>query len=422
MRQLFLALVATGALLAPLMSGAQEKDKPAEKKPVSVTAGSEGFALQSESGDYKLLVRGYAHFDGRFFPGDSERLATNQFLLRRARPVIEGTLAGHFDFKLMPDFGGGTTVLQEAYLDVRYTPRLVARFGKFKSPVGLERLQSANNINFVERGLPTAVVPNRDVGIEVYGELEGGVVAYAAGLFDGAPDGGLVDTDTNDGKDLAGRVFLSPFKKGKSPLKNLGFGVAGTTGDQTGVVPRGYRSSGQASIVALLAGVSGDGTRNRISPQLSYYVGPFGLLGEYARSSSELKKAAAGSTPESHGKLIVSAWQASAVFTLTGEASTYGGVKPKASFDPGKGKWGALQLAARVHGLKLDDEAVTAKLIDPTKSVREVFAWGLGLNWYLNRHVRQMLDYDHASFTGGAAAGADRPSESAIFIRTQVSF
>ena len=90
-------------------------------------------------------------------------------------------------------------------------------------------------------------------------DLAGGVVAYAAGVFNGAPDGGSVDLDLADGKDVAGRLFLSPFKRGTSPLEGLGFGMAGTTGKQSGALPA-YRSGGQVSLLTILAGITADGT------------------------------------------------------------------------------------------------------------------------------------------------------------------
>jgi phosphate-selective porin OprO/OprP len=60
--------------------------------------------------------------------------------------------------------------------------------------------------------------------------------------------------------------------------------------------------------------------------------------------------------------------------------------------------------------------------VDPTKSAREVFAWAVGLNWSMTRNVKQVVDFERATFTGGAAAGGDRAPENAIFVRTQVSF
>ena len=54
--------------------------------------------------------------------------------------------------------------------------------------------------------------------------------------------------------------------------------------------------------------------------------------------------------------------------------------------------------------------------------MRKAFAWAVGLNWYLNRNIKQVVDFERTTFTGGAADGADRPAENAFFIRTQVSF
>jgi phosphate-selective porin OprO/OprP len=420
----FIAIVVTrsvaGAFALALLGAAgaarsEEPKKPAE--PPKLTAGAEGFVLQSASGDYRLQLRGYVQFDGRFFPSDEGRLAVDNFLLRRVRPIFAGTVGRHFEFQIMPDFGMGTSVLQDAWLDVNYSPKARVRVGKFKSPVGLERLQSATALAFVERAYPTALVPNRDVGVMLHGDLAGGVVAYAAGVFNGAPDGGSVDLDLADGKDVAGRLFLSPFKRGTSPLKNLGFGIAGTTGEQSGALPA-YRSGGQVGLLTILAGITADGTRNRFSPQLSFYSGRFGLMAEYAWSESWVKKASTGTRARFSGE----AWQTTATLTLTGEPASNSGVRPREAFEPGQGKWGALELAARVNGIDIGTEAFSEGIVDPAKSARKAFAWALGLNWYLSRNVKQVVNFERTTFTGGAEGGEDRPAENAFFIRTQVSF
>lgn len=408
-------LVVTLAAYILTATPAKAEHEPSQPIKSTAAAGPDGFVLQSEGGDYRLQVRGYVHFDGRFFPGDEAQLGIDNFLLRRVRPIVQGTVAKHFEFNVTPDFGGGTAVLQDAYLNVRYSPKAQLRLGKFKSPVGLERLQSATSISFVERAYPTALVPNRDVGAMLHGELAAGVVAYAAGVFNGAPDGGSVDLDTNDGKDLAARVFLSPFKRGESSLKGLGFGISGTTGKQSGPLPA-IRSGGQVSIVTLVTGLTAAGTRNRFAPQLSFYRGPLGLLAEYVESKSFVKKPTG-----QRAQLTANAWQTTATVTLTGESASYSGVKTKDAFDPGRGKWGAFEAAVRVNGIELGSEASDAGLVDPTKTVRRAFAWAVGVNWYLNRNVKQVVDYERTTFTGGAATG-DRPAENAIFIRSQVSF
>src|SRR5262249_38728665 len=160
---------------------------------------------------------------------------------------------------------------------------------------------------FVERAFPSALVPVRDVGVMLHGELAGGIVAYGAGVFNGAPDGGNIDADLNDGKDVDGRIFVSPFKRGSSAVKELGFGISGTRGDQAGPLPA-YRTNGQISIITIVNGITYDGVRKRYSPQLSFYSGRFGFLAEYGDSEARVKKA-----DGSHATFEAKAWQTTAL-------------------------------------------------------------------------------------------------------------
>jgi phosphate-selective porin OprO/OprP len=401
------------AVLVASRAAVRAQEKPV---PPPASASADGFVLSSESGDFRLQLRGYAQFDGRFYPGDEAGAAVDSFLLRRARPILSGTVGRYFDFNLTPDFGGGSTVLQDAYIELRASSKLRVRVGKQKPPVGLERLQSATALSFVERSYPSSLLPVRDIGVQVTGDLLGGVVHYAGGVFDGAPDGGSVDGDLQDGKDLAGRLFVSPWKRRGGALKDLGFGVAGTTGDQTGA-PAPYRSGGQLPIVSLVAGAVYDGSRTRLTPQLSLYSGRLGLQGEYARSRADVRKA-----DGTRGRLELTAWQATALFVLSADKASFAGVRPAKPFDPAKGQWGAVELAARANGLEVDGDTVAAGFVDSSRSVRDAFAWAVGLNWHLTRNVKQVLDYERTRFTGGAAGGADRDDENALFIRTQISF
>jgi phosphate-selective porin OprO/OprP len=52
------------------------------------------------------------------------------------RPVLEGTVWKIVDFKFMPDFGLGTTVIQDAYIDVRLAPALKIRAGSSRHRSG----------------------------------------------------------------------------------------------------------------------------------------------------------------------------------------------------------------------------------------------------------------------------------------------
>src|SRR5262249_21295317 len=150
-------------------------------------------------------------------------------------------------------------------------------------------------IKLVERGFPTALVPSRDLGAQLYGDLAGGTFSWAIGVFNGVVDGSdNPDLDAHDGKDFAARIFLHPLRPLKRPwLDNLGIGVAGTYGKERGTVAvpnlPSYKSPGQVTFFSYLTSdaTKPEGTtvafgdRWRVSPQLYYYVGPIGLLAEY---------------------------------------------------------------------------------------------------------------------------------------------
>ncbi|MFO1519987.1 MAG: porin [bacterium] len=401
----------------------KEKDKP--KDAATVTAGKDGFIVKSGDGNFKLRIGGYIQTDGRFFIKDSADKLANQFELRRVRPIFEGTVYKYFDFRIMPDFGEGKAVLQDAYADVHPFTWLRFRGGKFKEPVGLERLQSGSNLLFIERGLPTNLVPNRDVGLQLHGDVWDGTFNYALGLFDGVFDGGSVDGDVSDGKDFAGRVFVQPFKKTSiTPLQGFGVGVSGTYGSQFGSISTtnlpSYKSIGQNTIFSFLndttaAGtVFSDGKRYRISPQGYFYYGPFGLFGEYVRSTEKVNLAGAKK------ELTNTSWQVAASYVVTGEKNGWNGVTPKNPINPKKGHWGAFEIAGRYGEIEFD-KAAFPTYADPTKSVRKAEAWGVGVNWYLNKNFKWALNFDQSRFKGGDKGG-NRPTENALFTRLQIAY
>jgi len=164
----------------------------------------DGFIINSADNAYKLRISGYTHFDGRFFIDDDDDGDTNKFLFRRVRLSFDGTVARYFEFRIMPDFANSQLALFDAYTDIIYFPDFKLRIGKFKPPVGLERLESATALEFAERSLPTNLVPNRDLGVQLWGEPWNGQVTYAFGIFNGAQDGQNNDGDNTDDHQVDG--------------------------------------------------------------------------------------------------------------------------------------------------------------------------------------------------------------------------
>jgi phosphate-selective porin OprO/OprP len=404
-----------------------------------VRANPTRFAIQSADGANSVRLRGVLHVDGRHFEGDGSPATSNTWLLRRVRPIIEGTFANYYDFRFTPDFGGGRSIVQDAYVTARFKPWAQVTVGKFKVPIGLERIQSANDTRFVERAFPTSLVPNRDIGVQVGGDVAGGLFNYTVSYTNGVNDGGSSESNAtpdteNDAKgDVSARVFFQPFLSSENfALRGLGFGVAGTyvdsTGSATNTLLPSYRTPGQATFFSYRSATSGtnatfaDGERLRWSPQFYYYYSSFGLLGEYAVVSQDVRRV--NGAIDRADTLDNKAWQLQFTWLLTGEEETFRGVTPAANFEIGKPGRGAWELVARVHELSIDAAAFAGgadSFANPATAARRARAAAIGINWYLNPNVKWSVDYEQTRFDGGAANG-DRPDEKAYLTRIGLAF
>jgi phosphate-selective porin OprO/OprP len=468
---------------------AQEAAETAKKSTAVVKAGNTGFSLESADGQNVIKLRGLLQVDYRYyFEGSRDvrnrsdqragDLDSNGFsdtgdtwLLRRIRPIIQGTLFGIYDFRFTPDFAGNSATVVDAYIDARFHPAFKVRAGIFKSFVGLERLQSGADIKLMERSYVTnAILPNRDLGIAVHGDVFGDTLNYAFGLVNGVNDGAIIGTGTAyDGHpEGTGRLFATPFKDSDSRLRDLGFGVAATytnflgernlnftdtsAADGTRNGLPSYLSDGQNTFFRYNSTAIAYGERWRIAPQANYYNGPLGIIGEFVLERQAVSLTTGGSPPaggagsntliqpNTNKNLNHNAWQIAVSYILTGEDASFQGVKPKRNFIFGTG-WGAWELVARYSEINLDEAtfrnpagtSYTGAYADLSTSAQSAHSWTAGVNWYLNPNVKVVMNYSHTTFDGGAGVGTtpinaagtnvqDREDESAFFTRLQLAY
>jgi phosphate-selective porin OprO/OprP len=397
---------------------------PIAKAP-SVSATRDGLTVTSADSAFAFRLRGYLQADGRFF-GASGALppGSSTFLLRRARLTFDATAYRWFGLRLAPEFGNGQVVLYDAYIDARASAEVGLRVGKFRSPLGLERQIQASDQRFMERGLPSSLVPNRDVGVMIMGDVLTQRVQYALGVMDGAPDGANIDGDAATGKDVAGRVLLRPFATSTRAI-DVGLGVAGSTGTEQGSATApalgAYRTAGQLTFFRFrtdgtAAGTTiADGRRTRIAPQGYAYVGRTGVLAEYTRVTHGVRRGA------STASLTNDAWQLSGAWMVSGERETFSGMAPSHPVDGSAlaGR-GALEVVARFGVLTIDPDAF-AVYADPATQPRRARAAGVGVNWRLTRGVIVSTDYERAQLDGPDAATV-RSTEHEVLTRLQVGF
>lgn len=419
----------------------EEAEKAAAASAPVVKASPSRVSFSSPDNANSIRFRGVLHFDNRYYPDDITPPTADTFIARRIRPIIEGTFNSIYDFRFTPDFGGGRTVIQDAYVAARFRPWAVVTAGKFKVPIGLERIQSASDLRFVERAFVTSLVPNRDLGVQFGGDVANGTVNYSVGYFNGVTDGGssegnpTPDVESDTRGDWAARVFVQPFLNSENfALRGLGFGVGGTyvnsTGSATSTLLPGYRTPGQQTFFSYRTAAApatnatfADGERVRLSPQFYYSLGSFGVLGEYVTVSQDVTRTnGAVSRTES---LDNEAWHIQFAWFVTGEDQTFKGYTPQSTFQVGKPGWGAFELVARFHELKIDDAAFEGgadSFANIATAARKATAVGAGVNWYLNQNVKLSLNYERTKFDGGAATGADREDEEAVLTRFGFTF
>lgn len=389
----------------------------------------------TDEGAFKLKIGGLLQPQARYFLGESGN-STSTFLARRARLNLEGTAYKNFDFKLQTDLqttgsvpiSGNmsatsvSTTVQDAYAGVKAYDWLQLRVGKMKSPLGIERWQSANARWFTDVITTTYLVPNRQIGAMLWGNVGDGLAEYYAGIFNGAPDGSSSDLSSHgqNEKDLQARLALTPFAKANIPaLKKLTLGAGVTYAPEVNGLGS-YADANQQRFFewntkakSFLAG----GSQTRFVPNVQYFWGPFGLYGEAALSTIQVKPSATGSIRD----LTNSGWQIASSYVVTGEDNSFRAISPRRKFSPSTGGWGALQVAGRVGQLTIDSDAFNTYASKNTNA-EESLTYGAAVNWILNDNVKFTLGYDYTIFVGGAPNNQDRGDSSAVTSQLQFAF
>lgn len=397
----------------------QQKEPLQLPRQPEIVLDTRGLRITSPDKSSVLRVNGLIQLDGRFYLNSEarQRGGADTFDLRRVRPTLQGNLTPNLGYRFTPELSGNVRIL-DAYGDFSFAESNSLRFGNFKTPVGLSRLQGAANLPFNERGFAAEFTPARDLGVQLQSRFASNTITTKAGIFNGAVDGSNGAPGNSNGDfSSAGSIFFEPFRNNTdSAFRGLGFGLAGSYGKFDGNA--GFRVRGPNRLdVARNPNIIENGNAYRINPSLYYYHGSFGLLAEYIVSSRDL-----GLNANNTNRYTNQAWTIETSYFLTGERNSYGRVNPTNPItgDNGNGL-GALELALRYTGLKLDTDLFNDGLLNNLQSER-ANSFGLGLNWYLTNNLNVLFSFDHTLYSGGGAGGGNRQSDNTLLSRLQVAF
>ena len=404
-----------------------KKNKKKKKKKNGIFFGNAGLGYRWDKGRSEIRLSGFMQIDTRSFFDRGDDWSNSDLLLRRIQPSLDIKLNSTYSFHIMPSFASAPGIL-DIFIDAKFSDLINLRIGKFKSPFGLERLQSATALAFNERAFPTNLSPNREIGAQLFGELLNRTTENQIGLFSGAVDNssGLRDSviySNHSGIDFVSRIFSHPFYHSEhSILNGLGMGIAYSYGTQQGHASGEsnlpfFLSPGQQVIAAYTPGAFADGVRQRVSPQLYYHYGPLGIMSEYVISQQTITQ---GNFSD---KVTHDAFQVQISWVLFNGDASFRRIRPNKAIDlETMNSWGAVQLVARYAELHLDANAFKNNLLNPNLSTQSANDFGVGVNWYLNRNIKLQLNYDQTRFTKGAENGVDRSDEKILFSRLQITF
>lgn len=436
------------------------------------------FILESANEANSIQLTGRMHLDyrassldamdlGPSARGDDRDTASmaDQFDLRRARLGVKGKFAKDFKYEIVGNLPGTATV-DVAYFDWAKYDAFQIRGGKFKQPFGLEELISSNNITMMERSYLDQTVPAKKIGVQVMGSPAKGLT-YALSTFQNND----VERDLHgDGyASGAGRVTFNFAESMGDKESVMHIGLSGlsatssvqpTTTSQTTGSADGSTSAGRATINSFRS--AGRGLANIFRGQIGggacttasyscplefgakivqeaaglegiFARGPFKIMGEYSRG--QYKAEHNSGTNVSYD---TDTFYAEAGYFITGEKyadsyknGVFGGFKPKNNFDLDNGQLGAIELAFRIEGFRVEDTNLGASGLgsrlqgtldgsgtaNGTKSKADTYT--AGIRWILNPNVVFKVNYAYTNL-GRAYAPIDITNATAIVSSEQL--
>jgi phosphate-selective porin OprO/OprP len=382
----------------------------AQEKPDWSVKWDQGVKINRSDGEFKFAFGGRVLFDVMAISQNSELdedfTAQNGAEFRRLRWYTSGTLYRNIKFKLQFDFAAGDAGVKDAYVEVTKIPWVGNfRAGHFKQPFGFEMATSSKYINFMERGLPYAFTPERDMGFMIHNRQFNNRMGWYLGYFypTGAVGKYLGNLYRVTGR-LAGLPLYKP--EGTYTLLHLGLAVEMQVQNSQEL---NLNERPEDHMAPKYANLIFDAVQNAyvIGTEFSFVRGPFGVQSEYMMAYVNPAEISAAL----YEKYYYHAFYVQMSWFITGEHKNYSTSKncydiitPRNNL--GKGKSGAWQVTVRVSQLDLNDR-------DQSGGGMNDFT--LGVNWYLNPATRFTFNYIYSDVYNSGYANI-------AMIRFQIAF
>ena len=355
-----------------------------------------GLRIERNDGWHRLKIGGRAQLDAAVIHGDKSirrRFDTGfDYEVRRLWLEAAGILGTRLIYKAQVDLTGNSSgdddrgyYLRQIYVGYTAEDSLNGvRVGISKEPFTMDDTQSNLTSLFMERALPMAFAPSYNLGVLLNGQaLEKRLAWWIGGFKYIGSDG------TGRTIDVTTRVTGLPLtSEDGRRLLHLGASYSHQFRDDFELRYRRRPEAHLADRYVDTGRFSSEDT-DLYGAELAGKWGPASFQGEFVGSYS---RRSIGTPVTFWGGYL------QAGYLLTGESRPYrarrgvfGRLQPRTSFDWKAGSWGAWELAARVSYLDLNDREIRGGVLAD---------YALGVNWYLEPHMRVMANLVHADRRG----------------------
>ena len=334
---------------------------------------------------------------------------------RRARLAATGNVAENVGYMLEMDFAfPGRPNFMDVWGEVRDLDVLQnVRFGQYRQPFGLDGLTSVKELTFLERSLPFAFLPFRQIGVMAHGASEAEDMTWWFSGFRAQTDAFGSNVGDNGGYGLATRLTGVVMDDGAGSIVHVG-GAYSLIDPSSDTVE--YRNQPEFFVSDSILGATpffvdtlaiATDHVNLFAGELAATSGAWHAQGEVIYAVVDRKAASTS---------IFSGASVQTGYILTGEHRPYdrkngvlGRIVPHENFGSNSG-CGAWEVAARWSHLDLNDGGINGGQLNDLTA---------GLNWYLNRNTKLQLNYVHAFLKTPGLGDSDADI---VAMRAQVDF
>ncbi|MEN8218227.1 MAG: porin [Pseudomonadota bacterium] len=364
-----------------------------------------GITVSTPDGRFSFDLGGRLMIDAAFYDEDKNPLGDGTEF-RRARLELGGTLFKDWGFDFDVDFSAGRGDVKEAAIFYKGFKPAKITIGHTIEPFSLEGLTSSKHITFMERALNNVFLSGRSIGINT--QTSGQNWNAAAGIF-GESFKADASNEGNEGWSTTARFTYAPIL---SDTRSMHLGIAGSYRTPNSDKQLRIRARPESHITGMRYVDTGTITNVTHSGvyglEVASVFDAFSLQGEYIRT--DINRGDELSEVTFNGWYVYGSW------FLTGESRPYNAKKGSFGRIKPKNKGGAWEFAARYSVLELNDGPITGGQEENIT---------VGINWYLNKQTRLLLNYiivdnDQDANAKGDAVGDDDPN--ILQMRFQVDF